>query len=457
MSARRVAAIGALILGVGGLGLAAVIAVQEFPRGLIALVCMVVAVTAIWFGLLRRGASRVGGLFVGAVGIAAAILPLVGERLLEELVVIAALGLGCACGRAAFKIHTPLPRVPGAAAAGAVLEPALRRRQGEHFSLAEEARAAGSSRSNSGPGGDLEELVHEAVAGGADALAMAGGDGSQAIVAAVAAEHGLPYACVPAGHPQPLRAGPRGRPRRRGRRARRVRRRRRAARRPGGGQRPRLREQRLARPLRRRRPAPRATATPSSGRSSTPCPRCSAPSRRHAPSLGRPRRPRAPPGAGDPRVQQPLPARPHDRVRNPPAHRCRLLGVAVLDARPHGGARSGPGGTGPRSTSRSTPTGPSTRASTARPSRSSHRCDSPAGRGPPRPGRAPAPGRLTVGGLARRRLGLIGSALGPASPPAASASPRGGECPATTSHRNSEPKRRRDGPLRTRGEDHSQP
>ena len=34
---------------------------------------------------------------------------------------------------------------------------------------------------------------------GADGLAMAGGDGSQAIVAALAAEHGLPYACVPAG------------------------------------------------------------------------------------------------------------------------------------------------------------------------------------------------------------------------------------------------------------------
>ena len=28
---------------------------------------------------------------------------------------------------------------------------------------------------------------------------MAGGDGSQAIVAAIAAEHGLPYACIPAG------------------------------------------------------------------------------------------------------------------------------------------------------------------------------------------------------------------------------------------------------------------
>ena len=38
-----------------------------------------------------------------------------------------------------------------------------------------------------------------AVADGADALAMAGGDGSQAVVAKVAAELGLPYACIPAG------------------------------------------------------------------------------------------------------------------------------------------------------------------------------------------------------------------------------------------------------------------
>jgi diacylglycerol kinase family enzyme len=41
--------------------------------------------------------------------------------------------------------------------------------------------------------------VRAAVRDGADALAMAGGDGSQAIVASVAAEAGHPYACVPAG------------------------------------------------------------------------------------------------------------------------------------------------------------------------------------------------------------------------------------------------------------------
>ena len=41
--------------------------------------------------------------------------------------------------------------------------------------------------------------MRDAVAGGADGLAMAGGDGSQAVVAAIAAELSLPYACVPAG------------------------------------------------------------------------------------------------------------------------------------------------------------------------------------------------------------------------------------------------------------------
>ena len=69
----------------------------------------------------------------------------------------------------------------------------------ERFALADEARARGIEPIELKPGDDLETLVRGAVERGADALAMAGGDGSQAIVAAVAAERGLPYACVPAG------------------------------------------------------------------------------------------------------------------------------------------------------------------------------------------------------------------------------------------------------------------
>ena len=49
------------------------------------------------------------------------------------------------------------------------------------------------------PGDDLPTLVREAVARGADALGVAGGDGSLGTVAAIASDHGLPFVCVPAG------------------------------------------------------------------------------------------------------------------------------------------------------------------------------------------------------------------------------------------------------------------
>jgi diacylglycerol kinase family enzyme len=67
------------------------------------------------------------------------------------------------------------------------------------FALAAEAKVRGIEPVELAPGTDLEELARDAVSRGADALAMAGGDGSQAIVAAIAAAHSLPYACVPAG------------------------------------------------------------------------------------------------------------------------------------------------------------------------------------------------------------------------------------------------------------------
>jgi diacylglycerol kinase family enzyme len=49
------------------------------------------------------------------------------------------------------------------------------------------------------PGQDLAALTADAIAHGSDALGMAGGDGSLALVAAAAAAHDLPFVCVPAG------------------------------------------------------------------------------------------------------------------------------------------------------------------------------------------------------------------------------------------------------------------
>ncbi|HMJ32308.1 MAG TPA: diacylglycerol kinase family protein [Baekduia sp.] len=196
---RQTAAIGALLLGFAGFGLAVVVAVQEFPRGLIALACLVLASAAAWYGVLRRGPLRVAGLSVGALGLAAAILLLVGDRLLEQLLVVAALVLGGACARVAFGVRVHLPQVPAPRRPVLFFNPKSGGGKAERFALADEARARGIEPIELGPPWDLEQLVRDAVAGGADGLAMAGGDGSQAVVAEIAAELDLPYACVPAG------------------------------------------------------------------------------------------------------------------------------------------------------------------------------------------------------------------------------------------------------------------
>jgi diacylglycerol kinase family enzyme len=65
--------------------------------------------------------------------------------------------------------------------------------------LAERARDAGIEAVVLDRGQDLAALAGEAAAAGADALGMAGGDGSLAVVAAVAAARGIPFVCVPAG------------------------------------------------------------------------------------------------------------------------------------------------------------------------------------------------------------------------------------------------------------------
>ncbi len=65
--------------------------------------------------------------------------------------------------------------------------------------LAEHARALGIRCVVLEPGSDLAALVRDEISGGADALGIAGGDGSLAVVAAAASAHELPFVCVPAG------------------------------------------------------------------------------------------------------------------------------------------------------------------------------------------------------------------------------------------------------------------
>ena len=69
----------------------------------------------------------------------------------------------------------------------------------EKFGLVELAEELGVEVVMLDHGLDLETLARDAVARGADCLGMAGGDGSQALVASIAVEHDLPFVCVSAG------------------------------------------------------------------------------------------------------------------------------------------------------------------------------------------------------------------------------------------------------------------
>ena len=71
----------------------------------------------------------------------------------------------------------------------------------EKFDLKRKAEALGAEVFLFGGSGpvDVAEVARAAVAGGADLLGVAGGDGTQALVAGIAAEHGIPFLVISAG------------------------------------------------------------------------------------------------------------------------------------------------------------------------------------------------------------------------------------------------------------------
>ena len=196
---RRAASACALALTAVALVLAVVTAVQQFPRGLIVLACIAAGLAFGWFGLLRRGAERWAGLAAALVLAGGALVALVAREPVTTIAVVVALWLAIGATRLAFASRVELPRVTPPQRPVLFYNPRSGGGKAERFHVAREARARGIEPVELTPGADLEELVRGAVAHGADGLAMAGGDGSQAIVAAIAAEKGLPYACIPAG------------------------------------------------------------------------------------------------------------------------------------------------------------------------------------------------------------------------------------------------------------------
>ena len=102
--------------------------------------------------------------------------------------------------RKALRAQPPPGRQVGPAAHGVlVMNPRSGGGKAERFALAEECRRRGIEPVVLEPGDDLLELARGAIDRGADVIGMAGGDGSQALVASVAMAADVPLVCVPAG------------------------------------------------------------------------------------------------------------------------------------------------------------------------------------------------------------------------------------------------------------------
>src|SRR5450755_731499 len=200
MNNRRLIAIGSLLLLAAAIVLAVVTAAQHFPRGLIVLALLALAAGAAVWGLLRGGAARALGVTVAALLLVGALLLLILEHdVLADIAILVLFGLSLAAAGRVFAVRAELPRAPRTQHAVLFYNPKSGGGKAEKFKVADEAKARGVEPIQLHLGEDLEQLVRDAIKRGADTVGMAGGDGSQAIVASVAAEQGLPYVCVPAG------------------------------------------------------------------------------------------------------------------------------------------------------------------------------------------------------------------------------------------------------------------
>jgi diacylglycerol kinase family enzyme len=199
---RRLAAAAALLT----LALALAVTIVAFlqPVLLLPLVAAGVlgTVFAGWTALVCRGRRRLVGMLIAVVAFAGTLV-LVGGHTVAGMVLVVLLMAGSnAAARFALSPEDVAPpgRRVGPSGDGVLL---MNPRSGggavARFHLAEEARRRGVRPILLEPGDDLRVLAERAIADGAEVIGVAGGDGSQAIVADVARTCDVAFVCVPAG------------------------------------------------------------------------------------------------------------------------------------------------------------------------------------------------------------------------------------------------------------------
>ena len=205
----RVAALAALVTELAAVGLVLAGIVAHLIPIIAAAAGLLICVVACWYLVSRRGVVRVVSAIVAVAFLAAAITSLVFADLslwrLALVIVLSVLSVGLA--RHALRRDAQAVRAGVAQQVSAaqpdypvlIMNPKSGGGKAERFHLADECRRRGIEPVLLEPGDDLLQLAEDAVGRGADVIGMAGGDGSQALVASVAARHDIPYVCVPAG------------------------------------------------------------------------------------------------------------------------------------------------------------------------------------------------------------------------------------------------------------------
>ncbi|XVV08341.1 diacylglycerol/lipid kinase family protein [Actinoplanes sp. CA-131856] len=192
-----IAAAGVLVLAAAGI------------RGSVALLLtgiigVAVGLAAAWWFLTHHGVLRwLAGLVVVLAPLTVAVL-FARASLIWVVVLFGLLWAGAAAaGRRALTVankepdeyETAPPRKPYL-----IMNPRSGGGKVERFDLAERARTLGAEVFLlDGAAVDVADVARQAVRDGADLLGVAGGDGTQALVAGIAAEHGLPFLVISAG------------------------------------------------------------------------------------------------------------------------------------------------------------------------------------------------------------------------------------------------------------------
>ena len=203
----RLAAATAVVALVLSMVIVVVLALENLGVILVASIGLAIAVVGAWYSLSRRGTVRVVALVLVVAGLGLVVAAIFGNDEFKPwpwvaVAAAAALSVGAA-GYALRASKRPsveeAPAVPTPRHPVLLMNPKSGGGKAEKFELERECRERGIEPIVLGQGDDLLALAEAAVARGADVIGMAGGDGSQALVGAVASDHGLPLVVVPAG------------------------------------------------------------------------------------------------------------------------------------------------------------------------------------------------------------------------------------------------------------------